>query len=105
MKKTVKQIISALVISGVTLAAGFAITGISFNLFDNLTSNQMKVLFAIDILSLAVIATSVWYFFEMKRIKARRKRLLEKRHKKRIEQFENDLKEINKLIDFSNFAA
>lgn len=105
MKKTVKQIISALVISTVTLAAGFAITGISFNLFDNLTSNQMKVLFAIDILSLAVIATSVWYFFEMKRIKARRKRLLEQRHKKRIEQFENDLKEINKLIDFSNFAA
>ncbi len=105
MKKTVKQIISTLVISGVTLAAGFAITGISFNLFDDLTPNQMKVLFAVDVLSLAVIAVSVWYFFESKRIKARRKKELEKRHQQRIIQRENEMREINKLINFSNFAA
>ena len=46
MKKTGKKLIQSLVIWVVTLAAGFLITYVSFNLFDNLTANQLKLLFA-----------------------------------------------------------
>lgn len=105
MKKTFKKFITALTIFTVTLIAGFAITGISFNLFESLTSNQMKIIFSVDILSLAIIAISVWYFFESRKIKEQRKKELEKRHQKRIIQRENELSEINKIINFSNFAA
>lgn len=105
MKKTVKQIISGLIITAVTLIAGFGITFLSFNLFDTLSSNQMKVLFAIDILSLSAAAAGVWYFFESKKANARRKKAFEERHKKRIEQREKEMKEINSIVNFSNFAA
>ncbi|MCH5320472.1 MAG: hypothetical protein J1E36_01835 [Eubacterium sp.] len=105
MKKTVKQIISGLVIFGVTLAAGFVITAVSFNLFDSLTANQMKLIFAVDVLSIVAVATGAWYFFDSKKAKARRKRELEKRHFERIKQKETEMTEINKLINFTNFAA
>ncbi|MGN1202724.1 MAG: hypothetical protein ACI4RF_05460, partial [Eubacterium sp.] len=81
------------------------ITMISFNLFDSLSANQMKVLFAIDVLSLAAIATGVWYFFESKKAKARRRNALEKRHYERIEQIKKQTNEINNVVNYSNFAA
>ena len=40
MKKTVKKIITGILITTITLAAGFGITILSFNLFDNLTDNR-----------------------------------------------------------------
>lgn len=105
MKKTAKQIISGVVIFGVTLAVGFVITAVSFNLFDSMTANQMRLIFAVDVLSLIAAGAGAWYFFDSKKAKARRKRELEKRHLERIQQRETEMAEINKLINFTNFAA
>lgn len=105
MKKSVKKIISGFIITAVTLIAGFGITMVSFNLFDTLTANQMKILFAIDVLSLAAAASGVWYFFESKKAEKNRKKAFEKRHNERMEQREKELKEINNLISYSDFAA
>lgn len=105
MKKQVKKIISGIIIMAVTLAAGFGITALSFNLFEGMSANQMKILFAADIIILALTATGVWYFSEAKSIKARKQNEFEKRRKSRISEREKELQEINKIINFSNFAA
>lgn len=105
MKKSVKQIILGAIITVSTLVVGFGITMLSFHLFDTLTSNQMKILFTIDILSLAAAATGVWYFFDSKKSKAKREKEFMERHNKRIQQRQNEINDINKLINFSNFAA
>lgn len=101
MKKSVKQLILSIVISGVTLAAGFIITAVSFNLFDALTPNQMKILFAADVLSLSAIATGVWYFFDSKKARAKRKKEMKKRHSERIRNYEKEMAEISELINFA----
>lgn len=105
MKKSVKKLFSALLITTVTLIAGFGITMLSFNLFDSLTANEMKILFTADVLLLSAAAAGVWFFSESKKCKTRRKKEFEKRRRERIEKREKNLDEINSIINFSNFAA
>ncbi len=105
MKKTVKKIITGILITAITLAAGFGITILSFNLFDNLTDNQMKILFAIDVFSLSVSALGVMYFFESKKYKEQKRKAFEKRKLERIEEKDAQLRELNEIINCSNFAA
>ena len=50
MKKTLKKLFKSILITTVTLLSGFGITSISFNLFGTLTSNEMKLFLAIDVL-------------------------------------------------------
>lgn len=105
MKKQVKKIILGLIIMAVTLAAGFGITIISFNLFESMSANQMKILFAADIIILALTATGVWYFLESKNIKAKKQNAFEERRKGRICKREKEMQGINEIINLSNFAA
>ena len=105
MKKTVKKIITGILITTITLAAGFGITMLSFNLFDNLTDNQMKILFAIDVFSLCVSALGVMYFFESKKYKEQKRKAFEKRRLERIEERDAQLRELSEIINCSNFAA
>lgn len=105
MKKTLKQIIFAIAIMAVTLAAGFALTGFSFNLFENLSQNQMRILFAADVLLLAAVATGVWYFFDSKKARKKRARDFQQRKSRRINQQTKQLRDINEIINFSNYAA
>lgn len=69
MKKSLKQFISGLIICAVTLAFGFAITAVSFNLFDTLTTGQMKTLFALDVVSLITAGGLAFFLSETKREK------------------------------------
>lgn len=69
MKKSLKQFVSGLVICIATLLFGFAITALSFNLFETLTSNQMKVLFAVDIICLIMAGGLAFFLSETKKEK------------------------------------
>ncbi len=105
MKKNWEKLVSGAIIMAVTLTAGFLITLISFRLFDTLTANQMKILFAADIVALSLAAVSVWYTYEAKRIKLKREQEFKRRHLRRIEKHETELAQIKKWIDPSDFAA
>ena len=43
MKNSIKKLLKGLFITTVTLFAGFGITALTFNLFETLTSNEMKI--------------------------------------------------------------
>lgn len=105
MNKSVKKIVESLVITTVTLVMGFIITSISFNLFDNLNNNQMKVLFAIDVICLIAVGSFFFVLSETKNAKKKRKQSFEKRHRERIEQKHKQFNEIECIINNSNFAA
>ncbi|MDD6728926.1 MAG: hypothetical protein PUE08_06895 [Eubacteriales bacterium] len=105
MNKSVKKIITSIIISAVTLAVGFGITMVSFNLFDSLTANQMKVLFTIDMLCLIGVGAVFFFLSESKEAKKRKERELQKRRRQRAEQFEENMMQINSIISNSNYAA
>ena len=105
MKKQIKNFMKAVFISISSLTAGMAITAVSFNLFDSLTNNQMKLLFALDVICLAILGTIIYFIVESKKIQNRRKKEFEKRHNKRIAQRNDQMKDIFKIINHSDFAA
>lgn len=105
MKKSVNKIITLALITGVTLALGFGITAISFNLFGELSVNQMRILFAVDVLSLLAVCTFTHFFLEGKKAQAKRQRELEKRHSERVRSFNDDFSQIEKIIKTDAFVA
>lgn len=105
MNKSVKKIIKSIVISMATLIAGFALTMISFNLFDSLTANQMKLLFGIDIICLVSVGGIFLFLSENRQAKKKSKARFEKRHSKRIERHEAEMKNLSDIISNSHFAA
>lgn len=105
MKKSVKKLLSGLTITIITLAIGFAITAISFNLFDILNRNQMRALFALDVIILLAVGSIFWFIGEGKRAKALRQRELEKRHYERVKEREAQMSGVLDIINSANFAA
>ncbi len=105
MKNTVKKLIQSVIISVVTLFAGCIITCVSFNLFDNLTSNQMKVLFAFDVICLAATGAFTLFIYDRKKLLKKRKKKLERLHYQRILKREQEFSQIEQIIDHSDFAA
>lgn len=105
MNKTVKKIISSVAISAVTLITGFIVTMVSFNLFDTLTTNQMRILFTIDFVCLIAVGGIFLYISESKNAKRKRRQSFEKRQKERIEKNEREINEINEIISKSRYAA
>lgn len=105
MNKNTEKLISSIVISTTTLIAGFIITMVSFNLFGELTANQMKILFAIDFLCLAAVGGIFLFLPEYKKDKKREKRELERKRKRRFLENEKQIAEINAIISASNYAA
>lgn len=105
MKKVLKQIIEEISICAVTLIVGGIISGVTFNLFDTLTRTQLRVLFAIDIISLLVIGTIALLIYEAKQSKKEREARFRERHEKRVESEEKRMQGINEIISLSNYAA
>lgn len=105
MKKQFKQIISGIAIMVVTLIAGFTITTLSLNIFDNMSTNQLRLLFLVDILLLIGCAAGVWYFFESKKMKEKKRTAYLKRRDRRMKRIGQEVQEINEIINFANFAA
>lgn len=105
MNKSIKKIIISAVITAVTIIIGFAVTTLTFNLFDSLTTNQMRLLFAIDFICLITVGGIFLFLSESKQAKKRKKRQLEKRHNQRIENRKKEFKEINNILSDSGYAA
>lgn len=105
MNKTVKKIISSITISAVTLLVGFTLTMVSFNLFDALTTNQMRILFTIDFVCLIAVGGIFLYISESKSAKRKRRQGFEKRQRERIERNEKEMAQINEIITNSGYAA
>lgn len=86
MKKTLKKLFKSILITTVTLLSGFGITSISFNLFGTLTSNEMKLFLAIDIIILVFVG-GVFYYIDEKQSKRKKKEMeFQKRHLQRVEE-------------------
>lgn len=105
MKNSTKKFLSGLTITIVTMATGFVITAISFNLFDVLTRNQMRLVFAIDVIILLVIGTISWFIYEKKQLKEKRKKEIELRHNRRVREINKQNQEIINIISRTNIAA
>ena len=80
MNKKAKEIIKGIIIFTVTLTIGFMVTAVSFNLFNELTRSQMRLLFATDIIVLLAIGSGAWFTEHSIKLKKKRERELEKRH-------------------------
>lgn len=105
MNKKTKQLIEGAIIFISTLVVGFAVTVLSFRLFDSLTQNQLRILFAVDFAALIAAGGGTMLYFESKKNKEKRKKEFEKRHNKRIEEKQSQLKNIEAIIANSTFAA
>ncbi len=98
MKNSTKKLIQSILIFIVTVIIGFGITLISFNLFDTLTANQMRILFAADVIILLFIGTIAWFVYESQKSVGRK-------NCKSKEKISNKTNKMNNSFDFSNFAA
>jgi len=105
MKKNTKKLLMGISISLITLGAGFLITIVSFNLFDSLTANQMKLLFAIDVISLITSGAVTYVVFETKKAKKRRENELKKRHFQRMSRQCREFKGLESYLNISDSAA
>lgn len=86
MKNSVKKIIKSIAITAVTLLSGFGITAVSFNLFGSMTANEMKILFAIDVVILLLVGAAFYCAEERKAKRAKKQKEFEQRHRQRVEQ-------------------
>ncbi len=105
MNKTVKKIISSIAISVLTVLIGFGVTLVTFNLFDSLTTNQMRILFTLDFVCLIAVGGIFLYLSENKNVKKKKRQSFEKRQKERAEKNERETEEINKIMSNSGYAA
>lgn len=85
MKNSIKKLLKGLFITTVTLFAGFGITALTFNLFKTLTSNEMKIFFALDVAILLAVGT-VFFLIEDENKKKKKQQEFEKRHLERVEK-------------------
>lgn len=105
MNRNFKKVLEGLLIFAATLIAGFLITAISFNLFDELTRNQLRILFTIDIAALSAIGGIVFFAANSKKQKLRKKKEFEKRHQQRTNKRDNEMAGINIIPAKNQFAA
>ena len=105
MKKNKKQIFTGIIIFTVTLIAGFGITVLTFSLFDTLSRNQMRFLFALDVFLLIISGGGVYLFSEAKKKSREKKELFEKRHNGRVAEKNKMMSGIYDIIENKNFAA
>ena len=107
MKNSVKKLFKGLLITAVTLIAGFAITALSFNLFGTLTPNEMKIFFALDVIILFSVGTIIFTIDDKNKRKRKQKSEFEQRHLKRVENSFNNFNntEMIKITASSNDYA
>lgn len=105
MKNTVKKIFTSVFISLATLIAGLIITMVSFRLFGNLSTNEMRLLFAVDIISLVSAGAGFLIFQENKSCKRKKEEAYRSRRNEHIAQLGREMNETERIINHSNFAA
>lgn len=105
MKKSVKQILSGIIISVTTLCAGFIITMASFNLFGTLTANQMKILFALDVICLLSVGLLSLFLSERKKNRKIKENEQKARHTLRTAQLDKRYEGIEELISRNDLVA
>ncbi len=86
MKNSIKKLLKGLFITTVTLFAGFGITALTFNLFKTLTSNEMKIFFALDVAILLAVGTVFFLIEDINKKKKKQQQEFEKRHLERVEK-------------------
>lgn len=105
MKKSTKKIVGGILIFAVTLIVGFGITCISFNLFNNMSINQMRLVFAVDIIVLLITGACAWFIYEGKEAKKQRELEFSHRHNERLKAVEKRNNELFNLTQNGNYAA
>lgn len=105
MNKSVKKIISSIIIFAVTLGVGFALTMLSFNIFGAVSVNEMRILFCIDIAILAIIGAVAYLIYDSKQAQKRKDALLKERHNQRVRKRNSEIQSLSGIISQSNFAA
>ncbi len=105
MKKDTNKLLKGLIISAVTFLAGYAITMLSFNFFENITINQMRAVFAADITALIITGCIAYFFYENKKAKEAKRKATEKRRLERVEALRKEKDEINRIIFQANKVA
>lgn len=105
MKKSTKKALMGALIFTITLVLGFGITALSFNLFDIMSANEMKLVFALDVVLLLIIGTIAWFIYENKNSKNAKKKELEKRHNERLNKIDKQNRETLRVLESKNFAA
>ena len=86
MKKSIKKLFKGLLITTITLLCGFGICTLSFNLFGTLTTNEMKIFVALDVITLISVGGIFYYVDEKKAKNKMKEKEFEKRHMKRVEK-------------------
>ena len=105
MKNKSNKIVEGLIIFTVTLLSGFGITALSFELFDVLTQNQMRLLFTVDIMLILAIGSIAWFIFEADKSKKRKQKRFEQRHNERVRAKNARMKDIEIIIAKNKYAA
>lgn len=105
MNSKSNKIIKGILIFSVTLLSGFGITALSFNLFDALTQNQMRLLFAVDILLIIAVGIIVWFIYESGKLKKKKQKEFEQRHNERVKAKSAQMKDIEIIIAKNKYAA
>lgn len=105
MNKKIKLLLEGTAIFISTLVIGFCVTAFSFNLFDALTRNQMRILFAVDIIVLMIAGSIAWGIFNSRKIRLQKEMKLQQRHNRRIENSSAKMKDIELIINENKFAA
>lgn len=81
MNRQTKKFLQSAAIFSATVIAGFIITIVSFRLFDRLTVNQMRLLFAGDIVLLLLSGALARFFSELRGARRRQANMKEKKHR------------------------
>lgn len=86
MNKNIKKILGSVLITVLTLIAGFGITVFTFRLSDVLTTNQLRLLFAVDFICLIAVGGVFLCLSESRAAKERSRRSRQKRQEERISE-------------------
>lgn len=105
MRKSLKQVLTGIIIFAVTAATGFIITTVSFNLFDTMSQNQMKIIFAVDVVILLFVGTISWFICESASSNKKSRKKYIKNRQKQLDELKKQNEEILNLINCTNFAA
>jgi hypothetical protein len=105
MKKKIQSALRSFALFAVTLTSGFALTLGSFNLFESLSRNQMRLLFVADIAIILSVGAAVHFFTESRRARVKKENELRNRHEARVRIHNSQYDEVNKIIGFYDNVA
>lgn len=90
MKINFSKIIKGIIISITSLTTGFFAICIPFHIFDELSSNSIRVLFAAEIIIYLAIAMIFLIIKDKKDIKKEKEKQKQLKRKKKVQQFQEE---------------